>query len=281
MPEYLAPGVYVEEIQTGPRPIEGVSTSTAGFVGETERGPTRPTLVTSWTDYQRTFGGYIDQPPLSRSNGFLPYAARGFFDNGGQRLFVARVVGPNATPATGDLGNCLVEAIGEGPWGNNLLVAVSKVSVADAGPLTANWFSIRVAYYRDGVPQDLVDPTDIKQPGNPKQIEPTVFENFDNLSAVSTDANFAMSVINAGSQLIKVLACTAKPTEVNFPGVRLQNGASQPATLTEYLDEEAQDPEKRAALPGCRRSRKSHCWQRPMRWSSAASVKSSSRFARR
>ena len=42
MPEYLAPGVYVEEVSTGPRPIEGVSTSTAGFVGETERGPTRP-----------------------------------------------------------------------------------------------------------------------------------------------------------------------------------------------------------------------------------------------
>ncbi len=42
MPEYLAPGVYVEEVNTGPRPIEGVSTSTAGFVGETERGSTQP-----------------------------------------------------------------------------------------------------------------------------------------------------------------------------------------------------------------------------------------------
>ena len=47
MPEYLSPGVYVEEVATGPRPIEGVSTSTAGFVGRTERGPTQPRLVAS------------------------------------------------------------------------------------------------------------------------------------------------------------------------------------------------------------------------------------------
>lgn len=63
MPEYLAPGVYIEEIQTGPRPIEGVSTSTAGFVGETERGPTNPILVTSWQSYYRWFGDYVDRRP--------------------------------------------------------------------------------------------------------------------------------------------------------------------------------------------------------------------------
>src|SRR5262245_33803962 len=96
MPEYLAPGVYVEEIQTGPRPIEGGSTSTAGFVGETERGTIRPTLVTSWADFQRGFGGYVDRPPMNAANFRLPYAVRGFFDNGGQRLYVARVVGPAA-----------------------------------------------------------------------------------------------------------------------------------------------------------------------------------------
>ena len=133
MPEYLAPGVYIEEISTGPRPIEGVSTSTAGFVGETERGSTKPTLVTSWTDYQRTFGGYIDRPPLNRINAYLPYAVRGFFDNGGQRVYVARVVGPAAVAATGDLGNCVVEANGEGVWGNNLIVAVKPASVAQPG----------------------------------------------------------------------------------------------------------------------------------------------------
>src|SRR5215213_557791 len=160
MPEYLAPGVYVEEIQTGPRPIEGVSTSTAGFVGETERGPTTPILVTSWQSYYRWFGDYLDRQ-AGTPNVFLPYAVRGFFDNGGQRLFVARVVGPNAVSASNDLGNCTVQANGEGTWGNNIVIAVRPASNAVAtNPITANWFRILIAYYRYGVPQggDFVDP---------------------------------------------------------------------------------------------------------------------------
>ena len=58
MPEHPAPGVYVEEVSVRPRP-EGVSTGTAGFVGETERGPVTPILVTSWTNYCDWFGGCI------------------------------------------------------------------------------------------------------------------------------------------------------------------------------------------------------------------------------
>ena len=64
MPEYLSPGVYIEEIRTGPVPIEGVSTSTAGFVGQTERGPVAPRLVTSWLEFQRWYGGHIDTASL-------------------------------------------------------------------------------------------------------------------------------------------------------------------------------------------------------------------------
>jgi phage tail sheath protein FI len=76
MPEYLAPGVYVEEIASGARPIEGVSTSTAGFVGGTERGPMDVRLVTSFGEFERVYGGLID-PDIS----FLPFAVRGFFEN--------------------------------------------------------------------------------------------------------------------------------------------------------------------------------------------------------
>src|SRR5689334_427648 len=95
MPEYLSPGVYVEEINTGPVPIEGVSTSTTGFVGQTERGPHQPTLVTSFTEFQRWFGSFIDT-----AISYLPFAAKGFFDNGGQRLFVARVVPTGSAAAS-------------------------------------------------------------------------------------------------------------------------------------------------------------------------------------
>ena len=64
MPEYLSPGVFVEEISTGPRPITGVATSTAGMVGVTARGPDsgKPKLVTSLLDFHRLFGGFLPRP---------------------------------------------------------------------------------------------------------------------------------------------------------------------------------------------------------------------------
>ena len=87
VPEYLSPGVYIEEFEIGAKPIEGVSTSTAGFVGFAERGPLNiPTLVTSFARYQSIFGGY----PSRRSGDFrwLAYAVEAFFNNGGQRVYV-------------------------------------------------------------------------------------------------------------------------------------------------------------------------------------------------
>ena len=59
MSEFLAPGVYVEEIDMGVRPIEGVSTSTAGFLGPTERGPVAPQFLTSFPQYTQVFGGFL------------------------------------------------------------------------------------------------------------------------------------------------------------------------------------------------------------------------------
>jgi hypothetical protein len=246
MPEYLAPGVYIEEVLTGPRPIEGVSTSTAGFVGETERGPTHPVLITSWQNFNQWFGGYIDRVPTT-PNVFLPYAVRGFFDNGGQRVFVARVTGPGSIPASGDLGNCLADAIGEGAWGNNLYILVKPASLAFAN---AAWFRIQVLYYRDGKPNDAVDPTDPANLSNPKAYPPNAFEDFDNLSAVSTDPNYAITVINAGSQLISLATCTARPNVAPFPGVQLKGGISTPATINEFQDAAQTDPEKRRGIAG-------------------------------
>ncbi len=86
MPEYLSPGVYVEEIEIGAKPIEGVSTSTAGFVGTAEKGESnKPTLITSWGQFVNTFGRY------SQKRRFLAPSVYGFFANGGGRCFVVRV----------------------------------------------------------------------------------------------------------------------------------------------------------------------------------------------
>jgi Bacteriophage tail sheath protein len=112
MPQYLSPGVYIEELDVGPHPIQGVSTSTTGMVGVTVRGPTdgKPRLVTTFNDYQRIFGGFLpvpDDPGIlstwgDPANGgawwLFPLAVKGFFDNGGQQLYVKRVFAADKSP---------------------------------------------------------------------------------------------------------------------------------------------------------------------------------------
>ncbi|MDC0747867.1 phage tail sheath family protein [Polyangium mundeleinium] len=96
MPEYLAPAVYVEETSFRSKSIEGVSTSTTGFAGPARKGPVgEPELVTSFADFARLFGGLADLDlgqgvdPLN----YLAHAVRAYFNEGGGRLYVARVFG--------------------------------------------------------------------------------------------------------------------------------------------------------------------------------------------
>lgn len=108
MPEYLAPGVFVEETSFRAKSIEGVGTSTAAFVGLTSRGPRAgqpgdpvPTLLTSFVEFERIYGGIddlriSDKPAIN----YLAHAARAFFNNGGGRLYVARVLAAGAAAAT-------------------------------------------------------------------------------------------------------------------------------------------------------------------------------------
>lgn len=85
MPEYLSPGVYVEEVPPAEKPIESVGTSTAGFIGMAQHGPIDdPQLITNWSQFVRTFGDFMP-------NSYLAYAVYGFLNNGGSRCFVTRV----------------------------------------------------------------------------------------------------------------------------------------------------------------------------------------------
>ena len=85
MPQYLSPGVYVEEVEAGSRPIEGVATSVAAFVGLAKNGPVNaPTLVTNWTQYVQTFGDFMD-------GSYLAHAVYGYFNNGGGSAYIVRV----------------------------------------------------------------------------------------------------------------------------------------------------------------------------------------------
>ncbi|MFJ8944046.1 phage tail sheath subtilisin-like domain-containing protein [Streptomyces sp. NPDC102395] len=95
MPSYLSPGVYVEEVASGSRPIEGVGTSVAAFVGLAPTGPlNEPTLVTNWTQYVAAFGDFTD-------GYYLAHSVYGFFNNGGSAAYVVRVGGSPAG-ASGD-----------------------------------------------------------------------------------------------------------------------------------------------------------------------------------
>src|SRR5580765_1289722 len=92
------PGVYIDEFAPG-APIEGVGTSTAGFIGVAKQGPTIPTLIQSWDAFVEIFGGFIDEAPT----GFLATAVYGFFVNGGTACYVLRVA--TGKPASADLAN--------------------------------------------------------------------------------------------------------------------------------------------------------------------------------
>lgn len=95
MAEYLSPGVYVEDFDNTPRAMEGVGTDTAGFVGLAEKGSTsgKPVFVENYAEFTRRFGGYLSESEFGEYR-YLSGAVELFFQNGGRRCYVARVI-PN------------------------------------------------------------------------------------------------------------------------------------------------------------------------------------------
>ena len=95
MPEYLSPGVFIEEL-AGPKPIQGVGTSTGAFVGLAERGPVNsPQLITNLTQFGDVFGSFMPKA-------FLAYGVQHFFTEGGTRCYVVRAFKPSAGTTTDD-----------------------------------------------------------------------------------------------------------------------------------------------------------------------------------
>ena len=134
MAEYLSPGVYVEEFDSGPTPMQGVGTSTGGFIGVAEKGPSigAPVFVTGPADFTRKFGGYLHGTEFGDYR-FLAHAVNHFFANGGSKAFVMRVVPPDATIAKakcleGKEGTLEISARNEGSWGNSVTVSFEASS---------------------------------------------------------------------------------------------------------------------------------------------------------
>ncbi|GAA4982178.1 phage tail sheath family protein [Yinghuangia aomiensis] len=94
MPSYLSPGVYIEEMESGSRPIEGVGTSVAAFIGFAERGPVNePVLITNWSQFTTTFGDFVEGT-------YLASAVYGFFANGGGICYIVRIGARSAADGT-------------------------------------------------------------------------------------------------------------------------------------------------------------------------------------
>lgn len=136
MAEYLSPGVYVEEFESGGKPMEGVGTSTAGFIGLAERGPIEgvPQLVTNFSDFKRKYGGYLSENEFGEYR-FLAYSVEHFFVNGGARCFISRVAPSNAVCATGfaptqEAAVVKVTAKNPGAWGDSIRAVITPASKA-------------------------------------------------------------------------------------------------------------------------------------------------------
>lgn len=158
MAEYLSPGVYVEEYDSGATPMQGVSTSTAGFVGLAERGPVigQPQLVTSFADYKRMYGGYLSQAAYG-SNRFLPYAVEQFFANGGARAYIMRAVPGDAKAGSRTTGVLKLTAANPGAWAEDLRVVVTPASKAKTQVLAVNGAELTLKNADGFNPGDVVE----------------------------------------------------------------------------------------------------------------------------
>ncbi|WP_417043670.1 phage tail sheath family protein [Dysosmobacter sp.] len=158
MAEYLSPGVYVEEYDSGATPMQGVSTSTAGFVGLAERGPVigQPQLVTSFSDYKRMYGGYLSDAAYG-NNRFLPYAVEQFFANGGARAYIMRAVPADAKAGSVTTGVLKITAANPGAWAEDLRVTIAPASKAKTQVLAASGADLTLKNADGFNPGDVVE----------------------------------------------------------------------------------------------------------------------------
>ena len=200
MPTLTYPGVYIQEISSGVRPVEVASTSTPAFVGLAEMGPTDAKRITNWTEFQRYFGSFIADSQLA-------HGVLAFFNNGGRQCYIVRVLHKDATAATVTVQNRASPSVAglkfsaksKGAWGNYLYLQLEDGTL-DPG----NEFKVSVRRQTDKV---VVPP-------NFKDI--TSVEVFDNLSMDPSALNYVVNVLKQNSNLIEA--------EVAKENVSLQNG---------------------------------------------------------
>lgn len=224
MANLTAPGVYVEEISSGVRPIEAAGTSTAAFFGEAERGPMgEPVKVFNFTEFQRTFGRF----PSPDEGRYLAYAVYQFFNNGGSACYVVRVAKVEAAPAEeravaadltlNDRGDppqesLTLSASSAGEWGNDIAVVVDSGASSDP----ANLFNVTVH----------------REPAGPDD-EFTELESFVDLGMDPNASNYVETVLEENATYLSVEVNTGNTNVIN--GYSLSDAIPAPEGTDPYL----------------------------------------------
>lgn len=173
------PGVYVEEVSSGVRPLTIASTSTAAFIGLAEKGDTdKAVKIYNFTEYQNLYGGFVGYS-------FLTHAVYQFFNNGGAQCYIVNV--PASTlpaKASLELNDFTISAIDIGVWGNELKVAITPLP--DSPDATVTHFKLDVHFGDSSV----------------------IVESFEDLNMTANDPEFVETVINGHSKYIEITAKT-------------------------------------------------------------------------
>ena len=203
MPQLLSPGVYIEEVDSGSRPIEGVGTAVAAFIGLAANGPTnQPVLVTNWAQFTQIFGDFTE-------GWYLAHAVYGYFLNGGGSAYIVRVNSDGQAPPP-------PAARAELKAGGELQVGAYKVTALLTGP-AGNDISVEVSV-PESTPEDVFKLT-VRGGGK--------VEEFEGLTTKRGRQN-VITVVNAQSRLIKLEeVATAAALQRPNPGtVSLSGGAA-------------------------------------------------------
>jgi uncharacterized protein len=209
---YQHPGVYINEVSGGSKPIEGVGTSTAAFIGFTPAGPAnKPIRVTSWLEFARVFGdpepGVKTGPYLK--NAYLAHAVNGFFANGG--------------------GACYIVRLGIDDYGG--LPQIGLQGTADNAPelfkfvrrslLRADDGTLKIG--KDGKPQALVHPDIAHDKKDPTHISVTI---------VADDPDGVSAALDAQKGAGEAYADAVKAAENDASDAKAKSAASISATTT-------------------------------------------------
>jgi phage tail sheath protein FI len=201
MAERLHPGVYVEEVSSGIRPIEGAGTSTAAFVGSAARGMPGAQFLTSFDEYVRLYGGH-----LPGEDGFLAAAVEAFFSAGGKRAFAVRVLPAGAERGQSDpveahldpagIGTrplaLMFRAKGAGDWSDAIRI---RISTATHFPLDA--FKVEVLWVDSGGSKTV--------------------ETFDDLRMDSQSEDYVQTVVNGASKYVEAIDLLAVDRDAEAP----------------------------------------------------------------